>query len=74
MPVKVPYQFHLRVEVIDKAGNRSVDCWPEPMKVDHACPKGTILGIDAEKKKEAAAAPPPSENKQVFNFFQSYSR
>jgi hypothetical protein len=57
MPKDVPYQFYVRVEASDRAGNRGVDCCPEPVKVDRARPRGTILGIDAEKKAEASTAP-----------------
>jgi hypothetical protein len=49
-PRDVPYQFYVRVEATDRAGNVTADCWPEPIKVDRACPKGVILGIEPEKK------------------------
>jgi hypothetical protein len=75
MPKDVPYQFYVRVEVCDRAGNCSVDCWPEPIRVDRAVPHGTILGIDADKKAEAPAlVPTPVNDKQAFNFFMGFSR
>jgi hypothetical protein len=52
MPRDVPYQFYVRVEASDRAGNHSADCWPEPMKVDRACPHATILGIDPGSKND----------------------
>jgi len=55
MPKDVPYTFYVRVEASDRAGNCTVDSWPEAVKVDRACPKGTILGIDAEKKDVTTA-------------------
>jgi hypothetical protein len=75
MPKDVPYQFYVRVEVSDRAGNCTVDCWPEPIRVDRSVPHGTILGIDADKKVEAPpAGPTPVGDKQVFNFIMGLSR
>jgi hypothetical protein len=75
MPKDVPYHFYVRVEVRDRAGNSSIDCWPQPIHVDRAVPHGTILGIEADKKVEApATGPTPVDEKQVFNFFTGVSR
>jgi hypothetical protein len=49
LPKDVPYQFYVRVEAHDRAGNCGVDTCNEPIKVDHALPRGTILGVDTEK-------------------------
>jgi hypothetical protein len=54
LPKDVPYQFYVRVEAHDRAGNCGVDCCSEPIKVDHALPKGTILGVDAEKVEHSS--------------------
>jgi hypothetical protein len=64
MPKDVPYQFYVRVEASDRAGNHTADCWPEPMKVDRACPRATILGIDTEKN---AVVVPTGASEQVVH-------
>ena len=50
----MPYQFFVKVEAEDQAGNVGCACTHEPVKVDLARPKGTILGVDRERKMEAA--------------------
>jgi hypothetical protein len=65
MPKDVPYQFFVRVEAADKAGNVGHDSTPRPVKVDLSRPKGAILGVDAEKPSEPAKPPTPPH---VFNF------
>ncbi len=48
MPKDVPYRFHVRVEASDKAGNVGAATTTQPVTVDHAQPRGVILGVDAE--------------------------
>lgn len=50
MPKDLPYQFYVRVEANDMAGNVGHACSAEPVRVDLSRPKGTILGVDGEKK------------------------
>jgi hypothetical protein len=59
MPKDLPYEFFVRVEATDKAGNRGDDTTPRPVKVDRCQPKGTLLGVDAEKKPEPTTQIPP---------------
>jgi hypothetical protein len=51
MPRDVPYQFFVRVEAVDRAGNRGSEETSRPVAVDHAQPRGVILGVDADKAK-----------------------
>lgn len=61
MPKEMPYEFYVKVEAADQAGNVGAACTHEPVRVDLARPKGTILGVDSDKKPEpkptTAAAP-----------------
>jgi len=50
MPSGVPYQFHVRVEAIDKAGNVGHSVTRELVKVDLAKPKPTILDVSPAGK------------------------
>jgi hypothetical protein len=50
MPRDVPYQFHVRVEACDQAGNVGHAETTEPVCVDHAQPTGKILGVDLAGK------------------------
>jgi hypothetical protein len=62
MPKDMPYQFYVKVEAADRAGNVGCACTHEPVKVDLARPTGTILGVDHGKKPEPTAetkAAPP---------------
>ena len=43
---EVPYQFHLRVEAVDRAGNVGEARTTEPVKVDLSKPKVQILGVN----------------------------
>lgn len=45
MPTDVPYQFLVRVEAADRAGNVGVDETPRPVIVDLSQPKGVILDV-----------------------------
>jgi hypothetical protein len=59
MPRDVPFQFYIKVEAADRAGNVGCACQPEPMKVDLSRPRGTILGVDVEKKPVIESQIPP---------------
>src|SRR5262245_56006923 len=58
MPKDLPYQFYVRVEAEDRAGNVGLCCTAEPIKVDLSRPRGTILGVDAAEKKPGPAPKP----------------
>src|SRR5438093_543980 len=45
MPQQVPYQFHLRVEAVDRAGNVGEAITPHLIKVDLSQPKAKILDV-----------------------------
>lgn len=60
MPRDYPYAFFVRVEATDRAGNVGCDVTPEPVKVDLMQPRGTIIGVDAEKKTAQATTLIPS--------------
>ena len=46
MPDQLPYQFYLRVEAVDLAGNIGEAITNEKVKVDLSQPKANILGIE----------------------------
>jgi hypothetical protein len=46
MPERVPYQFLVKVEAVDQAGNVGEAVTPEMVKVDLALPKAKILNIE----------------------------
>ena len=50
MPKDMPYEFYVRVEATDRAGNVGQVTTHEPMKVDTCRPRGTIISVDAEGK------------------------
>ncbi len=74
MPRDVPYEFYVRVEASDRAGNVGSDHMTRPVRVDLARPKGTILGVDAEKKAEAPPAPCAANQGHMFRFDVSQLR
>ena len=45
MPAEVPYQFFVRVEAIDKAGNIGEAITPDAVKVDLSNPKVNIINV-----------------------------
>jgi hypothetical protein len=45
----VPYQFHVQVEAVDRAGNVGEAITPELVKVDLATPKVRILNVEPSK-------------------------
>jgi hypothetical protein len=57
MPKDVPYEFYVKVDAADQAGNVGGDQTPRPVKVDLCKPRGTITGLDSEKKIEVKAEP-----------------
>jgi hypothetical protein len=57
MPKDLPYQFYVRVEAEDRAGNVGAYLTSEPIKIDLARPRGTILGVNAEQKATPQAKP-----------------
>lgn len=82
MPKDLPYQFYLRVEACDRAGNVGNDATIEPIKVDMTRPRGTILGVDQDRQVGACcdvemkavvpvkAEPTKAEEKKaLFKFF-----
>jgi len=65
MPKDMPYEFYVRVEASDRAGNIGGVVAHEVMKVDLTRPRGTILGVGAEKKP-VAKVEVPAEMKEAF--------
>jgi hypothetical protein len=59
MPKDLPYEFFVKVDAADQAGNVGGDQTARPVKVDLCKPRGTITGIDSEKKIEVKAEPAP---------------
>ena len=50
MPAEgVPYQFHVKVEALDLAGNIGEAVTPELIKVDLSTPKVRILNVEPSK-------------------------
>ena len=47
MPEQLPYQFYLKVEAVDLAGNIGEAITLEKVKVDLSTPKAKILEIEA---------------------------
>ncbi|MBX9678699.1 MAG: hypothetical protein K2X38_08030 [Gemmataceae bacterium] len=49
MPERVPYQFHVKVEAVDLAGNVGEAATESLIKVDLSVPKARILNVEAGK-------------------------
>lgn len=49
MPDGLPYQFPIRVEAIDQAGNVGGDTTAKPVIVDLSVPKARVLGVEGVK-------------------------
>lgn len=64
LPKDHPYEFFVKVEAVDKAGNLGCDTLLTPIKIDHCRPKGTITGVDTETKTALVptSIPAPVEN------------
>jgi hypothetical protein len=45
MPAAVPYQFYIKVEAVDRAGNVGEDATPQPVKVDLSIPRAVPLSV-----------------------------
>ena len=65
MPKDMPYEFYVRVEAADRAGNVGEAIVHEVMRVDHARPRGTILGVGTEKTPVTKVTV-PAEMKEPF--------
>ena len=86
MPKDMPYEFFVRVEAVDRAGNVGEAIVHEAMRVDRARPRGTILGIGTGKTPMSKVTVPAlgtatektaaekEEQKQVFNFYTGLER
>jgi hypothetical protein len=59
VPDNIPARFHLRVDVVDAAGNRGTAETVEgsPVIVDRARPRSRILGLDPSAGSRRGAAP-----------------
>jgi hypothetical protein len=49
MPSGIPYQFYVKVEAVDRAGNVGADQTAQPVKVDLSQPKSVILDVAPAK-------------------------
>jgi hypothetical protein len=56
------FQFFLKVEAIDEAGNRGEAIWPEPVKVDLSKPKVKDLSVLGVEEVPDKGGPPPEQN------------
>ena len=45
MPTPAPFQFFVKVEAVDKAGNMGEDATPQSVKVDLSIPRAIPLNI-----------------------------
>jgi hypothetical protein len=68
LPKDLPYQVYLRVEACDRAGNVGADGTLEPIKIDQARPRGTILGVDQDGKVRCKGCDEPKEQTPVIDF------
>jgi hypothetical protein len=50
MPPSVPFQFYVRVEATDRAGNVGTAETNEPVKVDLSRPKTRVITIEPASK------------------------
>lgn len=65
MPRDHPYAFYVKVEAADRAGNIGSDTTRDPIKIDLTRPKGTIIGVDAEKKSANLTVIPAPMNDNI---------
>jgi hypothetical protein len=76
-----PYEFFVRVEAMDRAGNVGHACTTKPVRVDLVRPSGMIVGVDAEKVARLPVVVPgavkpevkSAEKKQVMQFLIGFS-
>jgi hypothetical protein len=54
--LNLPFQFYLKVEAVDEAGNVGEDKWSQPVKVDLKIPR--IKHIEVKAGETSASAPP----------------
>jgi hypothetical protein len=62
----LPYQFYLKIEAVDEAGNVGEDKWSQPVKVDLKIPR--IKHIEVKAGDNSASAPatiPPSRHPAI---------
>jgi hypothetical protein len=50
IPNGTPYQFYVRVEAVDRAGNVGTAETPKPVIVDLSVPRGRLLGIEGQPR------------------------
>ena len=75
MPKDMPYEFYVRVEATDRAGNVGYVTAHEPMKVDVCRPRGSIIGVGTEMKPVSKATTPgEAKQKPEVNFFTGWTR
>jgi len=62
VPANIPPRFHIRVEVIDEAGNRGFADTTEsgPITFDRTRPRSRIIGLDDPSPRAGAGNPPSS--------------
>jgi len=53
----LPFEFHLRVEATDKAGNKATAETRDPVKVDNSVPEVKDIGVSVDVKGEGGGAP-----------------
>jgi hypothetical protein len=73
LPRELPYEFYVCVEARDRAGNVGSD-HSKTVRVDMARPRGTILGIHADRKPEPPPPAPLPGKEPVFNFIMGFTR
>ncbi|GBD35216.1 hypothetical protein HRbin36_00322 [bacterium HR36] len=50
IPNGTPYQFYVRVEAVDRAGNVGTAETPKPVIVDLSVPRGRLLGVEGQPR------------------------
>ena len=67
MPKDMPYEFYVRLEATDRAGNVGQVTTHEPMKVDVCRPRGAIIGVGTETKPVSKVTVPVEVQQQLFD-------
>jgi hypothetical protein len=57
---ELPFQFYIRIEATDEAGNKGSHVWKEPVKVDLRVPTIKSIKVDTGTAPGGAEAPQPS--------------